>query len=121
MKKKTGTKKKTVVEFNRHQIGSISLTDIDYIDSLSVSDRRNYLQQAENIWTNPVFQNEIKTIIQKQLEFIGMESKDYNQILIGRGTINGVSLLQERLETLHSEYIQGIKPPEKFDEFDVGV
>lgn len=120
MKKKTG-KKKTIVDFNRNQIGSISLKDIDSLDNLTISERKGYLQQAESIFNNPVFQNEIKIIVQKQLEFMGMKARNMEEVWVSRGTINGVDLFRERIETLHSEYIQAIKPPEKFDEFDVGV
>ena len=120
MRKRTGTKK-TIVDFNRNQICSVSLKDIDNIDDLTVVDRKNYLQQAESLYSNPVFQNEIKVIIQKQLEYMGMEAKNMEEVWVSRGTINGIDLLRERIEALHSEYIQAIKPAEKFDRFEVGV
>ena len=118
MKKRTG-KKKTIVDFNRNQIGSISLKDIDTFESLTESEKKGYLQQAESIYMNPVFQNEVKIIVQKQLEYMGMEAKNMEEVWVSRGTINGVDLLRERIETLHSQHLQAIKPAEKFDEFEV--
>jgi len=120
MKKKTGTKKTTekkITELMRHQIGSINLSDLIDISTLTLSERKKYLQDAETLWNNPVFKNEIKFIIQKQIEFIGMEARDILEVSVGRGTVNGATLLSERIQALHIEYIEDTKPKEKFDEF----
>lgn len=119
MIKKTGTKKKTIIDFNRHQIGSVDLSDLVCIEKLPKSERMNYLQKAESIWNNPVFQNEIKYIIQLQLEYIGMEGDSYEKINFARGTINGVDLFRERFSSYHNEYIQAIRPEEKFNQFEI--
>lgn len=115
MAAKTGTKKKTITDFNRNQIGSIDISDLQYVEKLSESERKGYIQQAELIWNNPVFHNEIKIMIQAQLEFIGMKANDMNQILTARGTINGIDLFRERFVVYHNEHLKAIQPPEKFD------
>lgn len=113
----------TIVDLNRHQLGSIDLTDILDGDALLGEERKEYLRNAELLWVNPVFQHETKKIIRKQLEFIGIQAPDLEAILVGRGTINGVDLLRERVEKLHVLHKE--KPeqstPLDFNKFEIGV
>jgi len=110
-----------IVEINRHQIGLIELSDVDTTKQMSDSERKIYLQKAESIWANDVFQKEVGNIIQKQMEFAVCQTSGQDQTYIARGTINGVSLLHERLEELHNEYQELSKPPQvpgkDFDRF----
>jgi hypothetical protein len=120
MPRSTGTKKnKTVVDLNRHQIGSIDLSDLIWVEKLSESDRKKYLQDAEMVWANPVFQNEILRMIQAQLEFIGMQALTWEQSLVGRGVINGLDLIKTQMENYHNQHLQAIRPAEKFDKFEI--
>ena len=109
-----------VTELNRKQIGSIDLSDI-VEDDISESKRKNYLQKAESLWTNEVFQNEVKKIMSKQMEFAVCQTSSQDQTYIARGTINGIALIHERIEQLHSEYKELSKPMEvpgkDFDKF----
>ena len=104
--------KESLLEINRHIIGSIDLSDMFDIDSLTPSDRLKYLQDSELIYNNNTFQNELKWIVQRQLEFIGMESVEFDHTLVGRGTMNCADLLTERFEKLHEEY-KAVTRPEK--------
>lgn len=104
-----------LTDLNRNQLGSISLKDINNITEYSSSEGKQYLQDAEVLWNNPVFQNEIKKMIQIQLEFIGNEATEISQVFVARGTINGVQLLHEWIEMLHNKYTQQTKPKEDFD------
>lgn len=112
-----------IVEINRRQIGLIEPTDIDTTEQMSDSERKIYLQKAESIWANDVFQKEISNIIQKQMEFAVCQTSGQDQTYIARGTINGVSLLHERLEQLHNEYQELSKPSQipgkDFDKFSI--
>jgi hypothetical protein len=108
-----------LTDLNRNQLGSISLNDINNIQNFSASERKSYLQDAEVIWSNPVFQNEVKKIVQTQLEFIAKFTTEQSQVYVGRGTINGIMILYEWIEKLHNEYTQLTKPEEKFDPFDL--
>jgi hypothetical protein len=117
MVNKTG--KKTIVDFNRHQIGCIDLLDLKNVEEMTESQRKSYIQDAEAVWNNPVFQNEILIMIQKQLEYMGMEASSIDEILVSRGTINGIDLFRMRFETYHNQHLEAIKPAEDFDEFEV--
>lgn len=117
---KTKSSRESLVHLNRHQLGSIDLSDLTIPEELTGERRKEYLQQAELLWANPVFQNETKLIIRKQLEFIGMQAVEDLQYVIGRGTINGSDLLRDRIETLHTQYKESIKgPDEPVDSFAI--
>jgi len=123
MEKKRSTKKKTfnekATENTRHILGSIDLSNMLDINSFTPTDKLNYLKDAETIFQSVVFQNEMKTMIQAQLEFIGMNAANYDEVIMGRGTMNGFSLMQERFSILHNEYRQAIKPEDRdFDPFN---
>lgn len=124
MKKKFDQEKfsKRLTDLNRNQLGSISLDDIDIVDKLEGAKRHAYLAHAESLWRNPVFANEIKVMVQAQLEFIGKECSEFSHMLVGRGTINGASILRERIQTLHAEFAELTKSVDKeFDPFAVSV
>jgi hypothetical protein len=111
--------KKELICINRKLIGSISLNDIIFEEELTPTEQKKYLQDAEMIYNNPVFSNELKKMIQRQLEFIGMESTSQDEVYIARGTMNGFDLLIERFSTLHKKYEQATKPEDTdFDKFN---
>jgi hypothetical protein len=117
--KKRSTKKKNIIETTRHCLGSINLSDMVVVDSLTPTDRLNYLKDAEGVFQNQVFQNELKMMVQAQLEFIGLNAANYEEVIMGRGTMNGIDLMLERFSALHNEYRQAIKPEDKnFNEFN---
>lgn len=119
MKKRSKTTNEKLIEINRHCIGSINLTDIVNVDRLTPAERLDYLKGAEHIFKSPIFQNELKIMIQTQLEFIGWNSADFEQVLMGRGTLNGIDLLMERFSKLYEEYKQATRPEDKdFDKFN---
>jgi hypothetical protein len=121
--KKRSTKKKTfnekITENTRHVLGSINLSDVVDINSFTPADKLNYLKVAEGVYQNEVFQNELKMMVQAQLEFIGLNAANYDEVIMGRGTMNGCTLMLERFSILHNEYRQAIKPEDKdFDPFN---
>jgi hypothetical protein len=121
--KKRSTKKKTfnekITENTRHVLGSINLSDVVDINSFTPADKLNYLKEAEGVYQNEVFQNELKMMVQAQLEFIGLNAANYEEVIMGRGTMNGIDLMLERFSILHNEYRQAIKPEDKnFNEFN---
>lgn len=121
--KKRSTKKKTfndkAAENTRHVLGSINLSDLVDVNLLTPTDKLNYLKEAEGMFQNTTFQNELKTMIQAQLEFIALNAANYEEVIMGRGTMNGLSLMLERFSTLHNEYKQATKLEDKdFDPFN---
>lgn len=116
-KKKTFSEK--VTDLNRHELGSIDLSDRLVIPNLKGESRMNYLRSAELVFNNESFKNEIKALVQAQLEFIANETTSFEQVLVGRGTLNGLFILEEVFEKYHNEFIELTKRPEDFDPFEV--
>lgn len=86
---------KNSTELLRHLLASIDLSDIK--EELSDEEFQNRATDAELFYKNH-FEKVIKILIQKQLEFMGQYAEDLEQFLVGRGTINGLSLIKEWFE-----------------------
>lgn len=110
-----------LLDATRHALGSINLKDIEDADTLVGETELSYLGKASAIWTNPVFRNEIARIIRLQLEFTGMQASNFEQTIVGRGTINAADLIKSRFENLHTRYLDRTKPKESFDKFEVSA
>ena len=57
-------------------------------------------------------------MIDQQVYFLAERAGD-GQWAFGRGTINGMRLIQERFRALHSEHEEQKKPAEPFDPYAV--
>jgi hypothetical protein len=93
---------KQSAELTRNNLSSIDLADIDILKKklgidIPEEDRVARAKEA-NIFYNNVFEDEIKLFIQAQLEFIAKKASNTEQLMIGRGTINGLSLIKEWFE-----------------------
>lgn len=111
--------KEELTKINRHAVGSIDIDDIKSKDTMSGNELREYLSQAETLYTNPVLINELNRAIKIQMEFIACEATSFEETLVGRGGINMASLLLERFALLHSEYKEMIEPEEDIDPQDI--
>lgn len=82
---------------------------LDFVDSdhFSSADLQAYAQQAKMILASPVWQQETKRLIVGWIEHIAATAENYDQVLDARMSINGVKVLQERLEFLAAR--EGIK------------
>ena len=79
---------------NRHYLSSISPTDADeYLDNLTESEKREYEANAALVLNNPTFQKEIKHLFALQSFFIANQSQNWEQTILGRGTVNGIGLI----------------------------
>lgn len=121
--KKRSTKKKTfnekATETTRHSLCSINLSNMVDVESFTYTEQLTYLKEAEGVFQNQVFQNELKMMVQAQLEFIGLNAASYDEVIMGRGTMNGFTLMLERFSILHNKYKEAIRPEDKdFNEFN---
>lgn len=108
-----------LVKLNRHFLGSIDLDDIVNADTLTGTDRKIYLENAEVLFSNPVLMNELRRAVKLQVEFIAREAIGDEQVYIGRGGINMADLLVERFNNLHAEYKEETKREDPFDPYGV--
>lgn len=95
---------------NRHYLQSINIEDLDeYLTSMSESERKEYEAEASLIFTNKAFQREIKHLLGEQALFIANQSGNWEQVILGRGTVNGVGLIDDRFKLLYSRHLDNIK------------
>lgn len=80
--------------------------------------RRSYVAQVHGILY--LLNKEINRAIALQVDFNARWSEDFSQTTFGRGGINSLVVLQERLMALSSEHLQNINDAkdEKFNQFD---
>ncbi len=83
---------------------AFTMTEAD-IDHKESSDPELW-KQASLIVDLPVFQFVIDAICAEQVRFIACQSPGHESDMIGRGTINGASLVRERLELLATQFRQ---------------
>jgi len=97
-----------VLEENRRAIQLIDPFNVEEFEDMSESEKREYVAEVSRIYNSRMFQDAIKWLTKQQIEFIGKEAQTWEQVLIGRGNINGIGLVLERLRYLdgvHKDYI----------------
>lgn len=65
---------------------------------------KEYASEAQNLLRSNVLKREIDEIIRNEVEYIAQKARNEQDMLLSRGTINGVSYLKERLEKIVFEY-----------------
>jgi hypothetical protein len=97
----------------RHLLGSIDLSDIKVEEEMTEIERDGYCAQIFAVF--PLIEKDIKKMLYQQLMFISNNSENWEQVIFGRGTFNGLDLLLEKWEKATSEYENKHKGKEGFD------
>ena len=100
----------------RHLLGSIDLSDVN-LDELEPDERKKYCATISAVF--PTLEKDIKKFLYEQLMFQALEAKTWEEVLVGRGTFNGMDLLLEHWKKAHEEHIGNSLPKEKFDKYKV--
>lgn len=96
----------------RHQLGSIDFKDVDQED-MSENERKAYCSHISGVYD--ILEKDIKKFLYEQLMFISNEAQTWDQVILGRGTFNGMDLLLEHWKKAHEEHLSNMKPEEEFD------
>lgn len=83
--------------------------------------REQYISELGQIYITRVFHKMVEYHINSQGNFSLRMADGEAQILAGRMTINGISLLAGDVKKGYEEYIENHKPEEEFDQFEVGT
>lgn len=111
-------KKLSELTIARKQCGSINL-DIKWIDEISKKERANLLSEADNISSREAFGYICNELKKQQIYYIAQEAADFNQMNFGRGTLNGISLLQDEIEELAALNRQENQQEEDYNPFNL--
>lgn len=110
-------KKSPSLELFRHQLGSIDLSDIEdkkFRKDLSTAERAAYCAAIFAVW--PRIQKDLKEFMHDQLMFAALNTENWDQVLMSRGTFNGFDLLFDHWEKAALEYEAAPKDKEPVDE-----
>lgn len=97
----------------RHLLGSIDLSDIEEDKEMSEGERKEYCATISAVF--PRLEKEIKKFLHAQLMFSANQAEDWDKVVFGRGTYNGIDLLYQHWKTAHVEHTAKGKPKEEFD------
>ncbi len=100
----------------KNLLGSVDLSDIDELEKKELS-QNEFIERAANadIFYKTYFEKILKLFIQKQLEWIGTQASTTEQLMFGRGTINGLFLIKDWFKEQSdaiTQYREDNKPPE---------
>jgi hypothetical protein len=103
--------RKSATLLNRHQLGSINLSDIP---AKSESEIKDYNAKVSIYY--PLIKLKVDELVKAQTEFMAKECVNEDQFLFSRGTINGLVLVLDemnRCKGMHDEEVA----IEKFNKF----
>lgn len=110
---KTVYLKPIAVDFIRHGLGSVDLTDLK-------SDKTEQEQKDHDAQVSSVFKSSlepvIKSLIVVQEQWIARNAKNEIEMAFGRGTLNGLLLLLEDFQASHARTQDANQPKGAFDE-----
>ena len=95
------------IQLLRHQLGSIDLSDlkdkvVDEAKVMSEAERRDYCAAIFAVW--PRLEKDLKEFLHTQLMFISNNAESWDQVMIARGTFNGLDLVFQHWKSAVSEY-----------------
>ena len=104
----------TIENFLRHELASIDLEDVRDKDR-SEQEIKEYNAGIASVFKSCI-QPAIKRYIIEQEKFMARNAKTVEELSFGRGTINGLLILEEEFENAFNEHNLSHRPPEPFDE-----
>ena len=105
---------KSATLLNRHQLGSLDLSDAR--EELSENEQK---ERSASIATSYKYiELSIKKLIIVQQEFMANQCENESQLLFGRGTTNGLSLVLEEMQSYKLQHEELSKPKDDFDKFN---
>jgi len=84
------------IKLLRQLLNTVDLSDIPELENKELSEDEFYSRaSATEIFYNNYLEKVIKLLIQKQLEWMGTQVQNIDQLMFARGTINGLMLIQD--------------------------
>ena len=106
--------KDKTIELLRHLLGSIDLSDIEQEKDQTPAERQAYCSAISAVW--PRLEEDIKKFLYMQLIFSSNNAETWDHVLFGRGTFNGIALLEDHWRKAHNEHMERNRGKESFDE-----
>jgi len=103
----------------REKLGSVSIDHRALNEkAFAVDERKQMVADCANFFKRWL-ESDIERLINIQAEFTTLQAGDFDQVVFGRGTINGLLLIKELYEHRFNEYISNMKDAqEKGEDID---
>mgnify|MGYP001606541780 FL=1 len=88
-----------IKELIRESLEGVTIST-DFINEMSHEERLDFCEKANDVFTNPSFKRTLDYLISQQVDFTVKRAESMEQVLFGRATINGLSLVREQFETM---------------------
>ncbi len=102
-------------DVTRHQLGSINLKDLKDAREWTEAEKKQHNADLGVVVSKKAFKIEVDNLREAQAYFCAEQAQDNRQLDFARGTINGITLVMERLEQLAGKHYQDTKPKEDYD------
>lgn len=102
------------LKLQRHLLGSIHLSDVEQSEEITEEERKVYCSVIYAVY--PRLEKDIKQFLHQQLMFSANSAETWEQVIFGRGSFNGLSLLLEHWQKASSEHMAHAKKEDDFDE-----
>jgi len=94
--------KTTDLVLMRHLLGSIDLADVEEEKEMSENERKDYCATISAVF--PRLEKDIKKFLHAQLMFSANQAEDWEKVVFGRGTFNGIDILYQHWKQAHMEH-----------------
>jgi|GEM_PF-7036725 len=102
----------------RKNCGSVNL-DLKWLDELTANERKNILSEADDIFSKGSLSKICNELKKRQIFHIAEQASGISEMTFGRGTLNGVSLLEGEIESLATLNRQENSEQEDFDPYSL--
>ena len=98
---------------------AVDKAKIQEIRGMDEQEKKGHVAEIAKIHASQAFHREIESLIDQQVYFLAERALNDNELSFGRGTINGMRLIQERLLKLSLEHQERTKSQDVFDPYEI--
>ena len=104
-------------DVTRHQLGSVNPSNLRELAGLDEVEQKERSAEAALIYTKKFFKREIDLLKDSQVYAMAQEYDGQSQHDFGKGTVNGIALVYEHIETLAGKHLSETAPKEEYDKY----
>lgn len=114
--------RRPLIDAVRYQLEGITISHEvkgSLLDGMTTEQETDFCEKASDVLKNPTFLTTVHHLIAQQVDYTVKRASNMDEVLFGRATINGLSLLKEQFEALTARAEELRKVEEQFDPLDV--
>ena len=103
----------------RRQLGSVTIDKEDYtnlLKGMNENQKNEFYKNCFEVAVNPAFQKVIKYLINKQIIHTALATLNMDELMFGRGTCNGYSMVEELFNEQKVVYVDMVLPQQPIDQ-----